>query len=123
MTPKELHEKTTEHLGLMSWQLTNRNAHSSCKNRSARQPVATWNHSSPMQEPTSSSIAHMQRRGTGSKTPIFWEKGEAVALLQNHRPAGVGTDLWFPLTHAFSSKTQSRVPSNRPYSGVFCRSP
>lgn len=52
-----------------------------------------------MQEPTSSSIAHMQRRGAGSKTPIFWGKGEAMALSQNHRLAGVSRDVWFPLAH------------------------
>lgn len=73
----------------------------SFNNRSARQPVATWNQSSPKGQPTSSSTAHMQRRGTVSKIPIFCGKGEAVALSQNHRPAGVGTDLWFLLTHPF----------------------
>lgn len=126
MTPKELHEKNRKCLGLICCQLTNCVAHIEAAKT----------------EVLGSQVPYMEPQQPHARAYLQFhsphaEEGELGAKPQysggRERPwlchrvidwlglVGMSGSLW--LIPCSSSNTQSRVPSTRPYPGVFWRSP
>lgn len=124
MTPKEPNEKARKHLALMSWQLINCIAHAEA---SITEVLGNQLPHGTKAAPRDSLPPAPQPTCRGGE---LWAKSQYSAgrerLWLCHRITDqlglvqISGSFW--LTPFSSSNTQSRVPSTRPYPGVFCRS-